>query len=752
MSSEGHTFNDSGVESVGDTNPVTDNTEPQPKEIERMDKPKHDVGQTGASNNESEERRINESKHVDGQTSVSINKSEERNIDRLTNQIKHLENEKRELEQCVQGARNELSKEKEKNKEDMQLVIAEKMTAVEKSAAAEEVIHKLKSDIEDSTRTISNLEDCIKQLKQQEGERDKTIKEQKESIKQLKKEAEEKDKTIKVQKESTNKLNKELNESHSKVRILESREKQLRNNEASLEMINKELIQTNDGHVKNMEALKSSFRQQVAQIKDDCRALSKRLEESENDKRTLTLRLSKIAGANLAFQNPNIADLGDPNRPTKLAEKFSELYDNQWTDAFEQIDLEDDQERIKRLFDILKNVNGHCLDVFRNYDADVKESLTNLAVTSKIKELKPERTQEVKNDTGSPSENCFKIPSEKDTTSPLQAESKEEMTGNVGLCHTYLWHKKETEDIGGGCKMIKYKNDIDVKCISPELMMGSECTRHVTAEGIKEEKAEGAAEKGGEEEEGKGCKTEIKMESGSFKQTGQKEAEKKMDGELADENNEYNPDVKSESDSNETAPDVGTDCKKETNSAKKERFHDELVNQNYQSAEMKSELNVKTEGNECTDDISHHDVESIKEKETKQDEHKENEIYLKFDFDTLTNSHKHTISEIRRIVHAQMEDQVVKAISQAVLEEMELPRETGIVSYVEECAKICWLARLHDPPVYIEFEDIKDDSLFKAEMYKAYTKTGKRLDYVVWPPVFLYKNGPMLSKGVAQGK
>jgi len=46
-------------------------------------------------------------------------------------------------------------------------------------------------------------------------------------------------------------------------------------------------------------------------------------------------RLSKVAGDKLRENNPNIADLSDQNRPTKLAEMFSELYDNVWTDAFE---------------------------------------------------------------------------------------------------------------------------------------------------------------------------------------------------------------------------------------------------------------------------------------------------------------------------------------------------------------------------------------------------------------------------------
>lgn len=46
-------------------------------------------------------------------------------------------------------------------------------------------------------------------------------------------------------------------------------------------------------------------------------------------------RLSKIAADKLLQGNPNIADLSDMNRPTKLGEMYSELYDNEWTDAYE---------------------------------------------------------------------------------------------------------------------------------------------------------------------------------------------------------------------------------------------------------------------------------------------------------------------------------------------------------------------------------------------------------------------------------
>ena len=70
----------------------------------------------------------------------------------------------------------------------------------------------------------------------------------------------------------------------------------------------------------------------------------------------LRFRLSQYTSAQLVQDNPNVADLSDLNRPTKLAEKFSELYDNDWTDAFEilvdQIGFSEEQ-AIKRLLDIL---------------------------------------------------------------------------------------------------------------------------------------------------------------------------------------------------------------------------------------------------------------------------------------------------------------------------------------------------------------------------------------------------------------
>ncbi|XP_053399682.1 uncharacterized protein LOC128557084 [Mercenaria mercenaria] len=48
-----------------------------------------------------------------------------------------------------------------------------------------------------------------------------------------------------------------------------------------------------------------------------------------------------MAGRRLTDNNPNIADLSDLNRPTKLAEKYAELYDNDWTDAYSYLETLD---------------------------------------------------------------------------------------------------------------------------------------------------------------------------------------------------------------------------------------------------------------------------------------------------------------------------------------------------------------------------------------------------------------------------
>ena len=56
------------------------------------------------------------------------------------------------------------------------------------------------------------------------------------------------------------------------------------------------------------------------------------------------------------------------------------------------------------------------------------------------------------------------------------------------------------------------------------------------------------------------------------------------------------------------------------------------------------------------------------------------------------------------------------------------------------------MMNIQDPRVHMV---TKDDS---TQMYRAYTRSGDVIVYVVWPNLLLYEDGPLLYKGVAQLK
>ncbi|XP_053400501.1 uncharacterized protein LOC123558290 [Mercenaria mercenaria] len=89
--------------------------------------------------------------------------------------------------------------------------------------------------------------------------------------------------------------------------------------------------------------------------------LRKQYEGEKESKEDVLRRLSSVASNKLRDNNPNISDLSDQNRPTKIAEKMSELYDNQWTDAFDALQGEmDEREIIRTLLDTMMAVYHEC--------------------------------------------------------------------------------------------------------------------------------------------------------------------------------------------------------------------------------------------------------------------------------------------------------------------------------------------------------------------------------------------------------
>ena len=70
-------------------------------------------------------------------------------------------------------------------------------------------------------------------------------------------------------------------------------------------------------------------------------------------------RLSEVHSRLLKLGNPEIADLSDQNRPTNLGQKFKQVYEDEWTDAFEFLTDKrtprlKDSEAIDTLYKMLK--------------------------------------------------------------------------------------------------------------------------------------------------------------------------------------------------------------------------------------------------------------------------------------------------------------------------------------------------------------------------------------------------------------
>jgi hypothetical protein len=94
------------------------------------------------------------------------------------------------------------------------------------------------------------------------------------------------------------------------------------------------------------------------------------------------LRLSTQTAAHVLDNNPNVSDLSDPNRPQKLGEHLSQIYDDQWTDATEGLEKlgKNEEDILQTLLDILvvsSYVKGKKLRSFLNRHESLKVNDSN---------------------------------------------------------------------------------------------------------------------------------------------------------------------------------------------------------------------------------------------------------------------------------------------------------------------------------------------------------------------------------------
>lgn len=111
---------------------------------------------------------------------------------------------------------------------------------------------------------------------------------------------------------------------------------------------------------KNNEEKIQNLYKEINNLKSKTADQRNQLEEKEKRIEELTTRLSRIASQQLTQGNPNITDLSDGNRPTKLGERFSQVYDDQWSEAFEALKTGGKQEKdiVTELVYIVQSIYG----------------------------------------------------------------------------------------------------------------------------------------------------------------------------------------------------------------------------------------------------------------------------------------------------------------------------------------------------------------------------------------------------------
>lgn len=152
-------------------------------------------------------------------------------------------------------------------------------------------------------------------------------------------------------------------------------------------------IKTIHMQIQEMTDTYAELKSQEANLRKEIRESQKNIQAKTTECDNLQLRLSKIAGAKLTDGNPSITNLSDPNRPMKLGDKFSELYDNEWTDLLDhfikKMKGKEDQV-IQNIFYILQICYKACQQKASTKVTEAKEYARKAAAVILMDEKHPE--------------------------------------------------------------------------------------------------------------------------------------------------------------------------------------------------------------------------------------------------------------------------------------------------------------------------------------------------------------------------
>ncbi|XP_061184537.1 uncharacterized protein LOC133192559 [Saccostrea echinata] len=390
-----------------------------------------------------------------------------------------------------------------------------------------------------------------------------------------------------------------------------------------------------------------SLQQQLAHAKRIAEDLHTQKDALLKEKERLLTRLSEVAGSKLTTNNPAITDLSDENRPIKLAEKFGQIYDDEWTDSLEEI-MNIGLDEVPSIAFLLRIIMSafHLCCRYNLMFVDLRDCKNLLWCDENTK-----------------MESLQRIELSEEEKIALESVTKR------------LKHSRQPAFIVA----LKKKFSVVVQGMLLNITKKRNC--------------------------GQTFKKEMEM----FKHQDMSEEEEHRD-------TNDNKDGKSQDQTQ-------SDSKIPSSISENEPFSS-IEETKMLSSESVIPLKIRKTDERFVESARGDFSMPIHQKYVK-----EGFLLNKEDVEKLFST---------PMAFEPLSDQILTKFSKTV-------------QFAEHCLELCWLMQSVQPPVHLD-ADIPENRQLKTDTFKEYTKKGNIIEYIVWPAMYLHRNGPLLSKGVAQPK
>lgn len=441
----------------------------------------------------------------------------------------------------------------------------------------------------------------------------------------------------------------------------------------------------------------------IARLQADKQELERKLLEMIKAKDQALNRLSELQSRMLKYGNPEITDLSYENRPTKLGENFKQLYEDEWTDAFEFLtekrkeQILPDKSAIDMLYNMLKSCHEVCQEAWKEQHTGLAEIVTKPTLVTPIQgeetlslvgpQSKPPMMTQTANKTvvsvGGSSEtnpssnkaNFAKTVPSWTNTGTRQQESFRQGTNAQG-------HPQGTSGNGDRIFVQGGGMQTQAELQGPNKHVGGQGRNAQTfgPQGNQAEIQRNAVREGG---------------SGNLNQA-------QSTNQLAKNKNQeklgFNP---SANPSGNSTP-VDIKAKQADN----------------ESAQQPIRTNTKLDQNVAAGKL---DI-PIKE------------------------FCKNVAMEI--LNHFKPSD-IIQAVGTKQAIPDDISQNEHIQKFIVKCFQLCWMMLAQYPPMVMDFTS-QPGTPYNQALFEVYTTRGANVAYVVWPPVYLHKDGPVVCKGYVE--